>query len=130
MRFIDYILSLWQGLAHGNRAVAFMQLGMYRKALIDFDFATQKRCPEQFLADVQRVRAECQKMSKKQTQSKIPVPKLRVATDKKFPCMASSLEINRNKDFGRCIVAKRDIEIGHTVHIYFSFVHQQQMKPK
>lgn len=113
--------TLYEGLAHGNRALCFFQLGMYQKALIDFDFATQKNCPEQFLADVQSSRAECQKLAKKYAQPKIRMPKLRVSNDKRFPCMANSLEIKRNKDFGRCVVAKRDIEIGQTVLVAENF---------
>ncbi|XP_055294953.1 SET and MYND domain-containing protein 4-like [Sitodiplosis mosellana] len=113
--------TMYEGLAYGNRALCFFQLGMYRNAVIDFDFAAKKRCPEPFLVDVQSTRAECQKMAKKHTEPKVRVPKLRVSTDKKFPCMASSLEIKRNKDFGRCVFAKRDIEIGQTVLVAESF---------
>lgn len=81
--------TLFEGLAYGNRALCFFQLGMYQKALNDFDSATQKYCPEQFLADVQSSRAECQKLAKKHTQPKVSVPKLRVSADKKLPCMAN-----------------------------------------
>lgn len=113
--------TLYEGLAHGNRALCFFQLEMYEKAVIDFNFAAQKNCPEDFLADVKDTRIECQKLAKKHTKPKSHVPKLRTPTDKKFPCMANSLEIQRNKEFGRCIVAKRDIEIGQTVFVAENF---------
>lgn len=106
-----------EGVAHGNRALCFMQLGLYHKAKIEFDFAIQKKCPEQYLANMQTMRAECQHMKKKTDQPKKRTPKLTIGADKKFPCMANVLEIQRNNDFGRCIVAKRDIDIGQTVMV-------------
>lgn len=81
--------TLFEGLAYGNRAHCFFQLGMYQKALNDFDSAAQKYCPEQFLANVQSSRVECQKLAKKHTESKRRLPKLRVSADKKLPCMAN-----------------------------------------
>lgn len=81
--------TMFEGLAYGNRALCFFQLRMYQKALNDFDSATQKYCPEQFLADVQSSRVECQKLAKKHTEPKKSVPKLRVQADKKLPCMAN-----------------------------------------
>lgn len=109
--------TLYEGLAHGNRALDFIRLGVYNKAKTDFDLAIEKKCPEQFLANMQTLRAECQQMKKKSTKTKKRTPKLSLAADRKFPCMANVLEIQRNKDFGRCIVAKRDIDIGETVMV-------------
>lgn len=114
--------TLYEGLAHGNRALCFFQTGMYHRAIVDFGLAAQKKCPEQFLANVQVTRAECQKLVKKHNGTNQRVPKLKLAAHKKFPGMASVLEIQRNKDFGRCIIAKRDIEVGQTVFVAESFV--------
>lgn len=108
--------TLYEGMAHGNRALCFYHLAKYDMAIIDFDFAMRKKCPEQFLAYVYRVRAKCQKLIKKRSDTK-QIPKLGIPADKKFPCMANLLEIIRNKNFGRCVVAKRDIEIGTTVFV-------------
>lgn len=113
--------TLYEGLAHGNRALCFFQMEMYQKAMIDFDFAMQNKCPEQFIANVQASRAQCEKLVKKQTNLKLRTPKLRISTDKKFPCMVNLLELNRNKDYGRCVVAKRDIEIGTYVFVAENF---------
>lgn len=113
--------TLYEGLAHGNRALCFLQMEMYQKAMVDFDLAMQKKCPDQFIANVQASRAQCQKLLKKQTQWKHRTPKLRIPADKKFPCMINLLELKRNKDFGRCVVAKRDIEIGTYVFVAENF---------
>ncbi|XP_031619164.1 SET and MYND domain-containing protein 4-like isoform X2 [Contarinia nasturtii] len=112
--------TMYEGLAHGNRALCFFQMGIYQKAVIDFEFAMDKNCPEQFLIDVQSTRAECQKLAKKHTQPKVRMPKLHLP-DKKFPCMSNNLEIKRNNDFGRCIFAKRDIDVGQTVFVAENF---------
>lgn len=113
--------TLYEGLAYGNRAICFFQLGMFQKAIVDFDFAAKMKCPEQFMADVHESRSECQKLLKKNHKSKSQVPKLKLAVDKKFPCMANVLEIQRNKEFGRCMVAKRDIDVGQTVIVTENF---------
>lgn len=112
--------TLYEGLAHGNRALCFFQLEMYQKAVIDFDLAVEKKCPEEFLIDIQSTRVECQKLAKKHSEPKARVPKL-LLPDKKFPCMANCVEIKRNKDFGRSIFAKRDIDVGQTVFVAESF---------
>lgn len=113
--------TLYEGLAHGNRALCFTQMGMHQKAMVDFDFAMIKKCPDQFIANVQASRAQCEKLLKKPTHGKTRTPKLRIPSDKKFPCMVNLLELNRNKDYGRCVVAKRDIEVGTYVFIAENF---------
>lgn len=113
--------TFYEGLAHGNRGLCFFQLGMYQKALIDFDFAARKKCPEQFMADIQGSRVKCQKIDKNSDQIKLSIPKMKMAADKKFPCLANALEIKGNKEFGRCIVAKKDIDIGQTVCVSEAF---------
>lgn len=113
--------TFYEGLSHGNRGLCFFQMGMYQKALTDFNLAAQKQCPEQFLADIQDLRIKCQKTDKIHDQPKVRIPKMKLAADKKFPCMANVLEIKGNKEFGRCIVAKKNIEVGQTVFVAEAF---------
>lgn len=113
--------TFYEGLAYGNRGLTFFRMGMYQKALQDFEFASRKKCPEPFLADIQDLRVKCQKMDKNQDKPKMRIPKMKLATDKKFPCMANVLEIKGNKEFGRCVVAKKDIDIGQTVFVAEAF---------
>lgn len=57
--------TTYEGLAHGNRGLCYFQLGLYHNALIDFESAAQKMCPDQFLEDIYDLRVECQKLASK-----------------------------------------------------------------
>lgn len=109
--------SIFEGIAYGNRGTCFFQMGMFRKALKDFDSATNTNCPDQFLAQIQGYRIECQKLAKQRNQHSKRTPKMKLPVDKKIPCMANVLEIKGNKEFGRYIAAKKDIDIGQTLFV-------------
>lgn len=114
--------TIFEGLAYGNRGLCYFQLGLYHSALTDFDSAAQKMCPEQFLSNIQDLRVECQKLAlKKAHRMKTRTPKMKLAADKQIPCMANVLEIKGNKTFGRCVIAKKDIEVGQTIFVAETF---------
>lgn len=109
--------SPFEGLAYGNRAQCFFQLGMYKKAMIDCDFALKKNCPSQFVPSIEKARIDFAQLAEKQKGPKRRTPKVSLPVDKRLPCMANVLEIKRNKQFGRFVVAKRDIGVGQTVMV-------------
>lgn len=129
--------TIYEGLAHGNRGLSYFQLGLYHNALVDFELAAKKMCPDQFLNDIHDLRAECQKLaSKKQHRKRARAPKMKLPADKQFPCMANVLEIKGNKDYGRCVIAKKDIEVGQTLFVAEVFAsvivndEQQRQQPQ
>lgn len=58
---------------------------------------------------------------KKQHRNKKRTPKMKLPADKQFPCMANVLEIKGNKDFGRCIITKKDIDFCQTIFVAETF---------
>lgn len=113
--------SIYEGLAYGNRGKCFYQLGFYHNALDDFKFSVQKKCPDEFLNDTHRLRAQCKKEAKNRYRVKTMVPKMKLPPNEQFPCMANVLDIKYINGYGRCVVANADIDVGQTIVVAETF---------
>lgn len=113
--------TICEGLSYVNRGKCFFQLGLHHNALTDFKLAVQKMCPDQFLNDIHDLRVNCQKLAKKRHQTKTILPKMKLAANTQFPCMADVLKIECIKDYGRCVIANVDIDVGQTIFVNETF---------
>lgn len=111
-------------LAFANRSACFLKMGKYCECLIDIDLAIEANYPQQLMSKLMNRKAECQKSlgySAKFTYNRF-TPKLSFKSNEKFPCMANILEIKRNDEYGRHIVATKDIDVGQTVLVEKPFI--------
>lgn len=108
------------GLAYGNRSACFFHLKMYDKCLIDIDLALATNYPAEKLAKLEDRRSECLKIM----ETKIHQKELRLdfKPHDKYPEMASILQIKSNKEFGRYISTKSDIDVGQIILVEPAFV--------
>lgn len=108
-----------QSLAYANRSACFYHMELYGKALSDIAMALKTNKIARGTAIWQQIehrRQECiRRMQELEFDPSSPLPKLSYSADKNFPCMADALEIRENDQFGRYIVAKRDIAVGKIV---------------
>lgn len=108
--------------AYANRATCFLNMEEYEKCLKDIDLAMKAKYPEHLMPKLKKRKADCLKFMKKNTTVKPFDPKLSFDEDKQFPCMANVLEIQRNDEYGRHVVAKCDIDVGQTILVEENFV--------
>lgn len=102
--------SLWESLAYKHRAACFMKMDLYARALTDIHCAFKYKHTGRLLLQLRTLLAECQKMMTSIELIGYSKPQLNFPSNKDFPCLADVLEIRENQEFGRHIVAKRDIE--------------------
>lgn len=108
--------------AYANRSNCFLKMKEYEKCLIDIDLAIKANYPARLMPKLEKRKAECEELMKKHQKPNPFEPKLSFVADKMFPCMANVLEIQRNDEFGRHIVAKCDIDVGQTILVEENFV--------
>lgn len=105
--------------AYANRAICFLKMQKYCECLIDIDLAIEANYPQQLMSKLLNRKAECQKLIglgfSVKFISKPFTPELSFTSNEKFPCMADVLEIKRNEEFGRHIVATKGIDVGQTI---------------
>lgn len=99
--------------AYSNRSNCFFQLKMYSKCLVDIELALQSNCAQKLIPKLADRKVKCLELIDEEL-SRF-VPKLSFEPDERFPCMAKVLEIQRNAEFGRQIVATADIPAGKTI---------------
>lgn len=108
--------------AFANRASCFLNMKEYKKCLNDIDLAVKAKYPENLMPKLMKRKDDCLKFMKKFTVAAPFDPKLSMKASEQFPCMADVLEIQRNDEFGRHIVAKADIDVGQTILVEENFV--------
>lgn len=103
-------------LAYANRSACFLHLQKYEKCFKDIDLAKTTNYPKRLTHKLEQRETLCVEQMEKAPENQEDIePKLSFDSDINFPCMANVLEIRRNAQFGRHIVAKCDIDVGQTV---------------
>lgn len=108
--------------AFSNRANCFLNMKEYEKCLKDIDLAVEAKYPQDLMPKLMKRKNNCLDLMKKSTAPAPYDPKLSLKASEQFPCMADVLEIQRNDEFGRHIVATADIDIGQTILVEENFV--------
>ncbi|XP_031619051.1 SET and MYND domain-containing protein DDB_G0273591-like [Contarinia nasturtii] len=108
--------------SYASRASCFFQMKNYDKCLIDIELAVQSNYPEQMMPVLMKRKEDCVRLMKQHTADTPFDPKLSFIASEKFPCMADAIEIQQNKEFGRHIVARCDIDVGQTILVEENFV--------
>lgn len=117
-----------EALAYSNRSSCFFKLNMFDSASIDIELAKQSSLPKHLLPKLEQRKQECENKIEKygktvfvfETMCKLPTLSYEASTN--FPCMANVLEIKRNEEFGRHLVATRDIPAKKTILIEEDFI--------
>lgn len=109
-------------LAYANRATCFLRIKQYDKCLKDIELAVEANYPKHLMPKLLQRKGECLKLMQKHTVERPFEPKLSFGASEKFPCMADVMEIRQNDEFGRHMVATRDIDVGQTVLVEENFV--------
>lgn len=112
------------GLAYANRAASFLQLRMYANCLADIDLAIKANYPKHLMPKLLKRQSDCMELIKSASnddRSDSYQPSLSYDAHSKFPGMANVLELKRNNEFGRLILAKCDIPAGKTVLVEKAF---------
>ncbi|XP_055296403.1 SET and MYND domain-containing protein 4-like [Sitodiplosis mosellana] len=107
--------------AYANRATCFLNMKEYEKCLKDIDLAVEAKYPEHLMSKLMKRKADCVNLMKKNPAVAAFDPKLSLKASEPFPCMADALEIQRNDEFGRHLVAKCDIDVGQTILVEENF---------
>lgn len=109
-------------LVYANRAACFLHMKMFDKCLIDIELAKQTDYPIESLAKLDKREVDCLKMMKQEKQEVLLERKLSFQANKNFPCLADVVEVQRNEEFGRHVIAKCDIPAGKTILVEKSFL--------
>lgn len=108
-------------LAYANRATCFLRMEKFDKCLRDIDLAVEANYP--FMQKLMKRKDECkQAMEKAGPKTDAIEIKLDFERNEKYPCMADVLDVQKNTEYGRHIIAKCDIGVGLTVLIEKSFI--------
>ncbi|XP_037043324.1 SET and MYND domain-containing protein DDB_G0273589-like [Bradysia coprophila] len=100
--------------AYANRAACFLNMDRYDECLRDIKLAEQANYP--YKEKLMERKAKCLHFMPKKTEEE-KGEKLSFEPSVNFPCMANVLEVRRNEEFGRHVIATCDIEVGKTVLI-------------
>lgn len=109
-------------LAYANRSSCFLKLRMYERCLVDIQLAKTANYPERLMPKLEERQRECMKRKLPTVSTPSTEPMLSFEADKKWPCMANVLQIEKNDRFGRLIRANRDIQIGDTILIEEAYI--------
>lgn len=111
-------------LAYAKRSECFYEMQFYEKALNDIELAVRANISKRFHAKLNECKEKCQQKLLASCQSHVSHPSIRLCSDadEQYPCMANILELKQNEEFGRHLLARRDIAAGQTVLIETDFV--------
>lgn len=101
--------------AYSNRASCFLNMKRYDECLRDIELAVQANYPN--LPKLMQRKARCQGLMQGTSKEEKCSVKLSFDPSENFPCLANVLEIRRNEEFGRHVIANCDIHVGKTVLI-------------
>lgn len=107
-------------MSFANRASCFFQMQMFSRAIRDIELALAGKCTAELTARLEKLKADCRHLFKPNPQeASEPTPIF--TADKNFPCIANTLSIQNNKQFGRHLIAKCDIDVGQLILMEDSF---------
>ncbi|XP_031624133.1 histone-lysine N-methyltransferase ASHR1-like [Contarinia nasturtii] len=113
--------TVTMSMAFEKRASSFFRMKMYNRALIDIELAVATKCSSELTATLGQLKSDCRKLFKPnpmETPEPLPIFK----ADKNFPSIvADTLAIANNKQFGRHLIAKCDIDVGQLILMEDSF---------
>ncbi len=102
------------GLSYGNRSSCFEKLKMYSRCLVDIQLAQDNNYPERLMKKLEQRKMKCNLIL--QSEMVIPnQPSLSFAADQQLPCISNTVEITIDKQFGRLVRARENIQIGEIV---------------
>lgn len=99
--------------AYANRAACFLNLERYDECLRDIEMAVQAKYPN--MPKLMQRKAKCEGLMENASRRTKNDIKLSFNPNEQFPCMADALEIQKNYEYGRHVIAKHDIDVGQTV---------------
>lgn len=108
-------------IAFANRSACFMKLKLYKKCIIDIELAIGAKYPKELMSKILKRKELCMNLAEGNQPEDVS-PTLSFDVDHNFPDMANMLELKYNKEFGRHITAKCDIDVGKIVLIEEAFV--------
>lgn len=108
-------------LVYSNRSACFFKLNMFDEALIHIDLAKKANLPDRLLPKLEQRRQKCLDGLANSTRQAEYEPRLDFEANKKFPCLANVVEIRLSQEYGRHLVAKRDIQGGKIILLEESF---------
>lgn len=111
-------------MAFANRAKCFYQMKYYDQALIDIDLALEAGCNNEMMSKLQKLQTDCQNQIKSNTESHVfdeQKSQLKLQVNEQIPCLTDALAIANNHQFGRHLIATRDIAVGEYVLMEESF---------
>lgn len=112
-------------IGYANRSSCFFSLEMYDRCLIDIELAKNFNYPEHLMYKLNNRKQKCLDKYKLEPKSaSLIFPKLSCEADEKLKCISNALQIDTNREYGRLIRAKRNIEIGETILIEEAYVHK------
>ncbi|KAJ6641616.1 SET and MYND domain-containing protein 4, partial [Pseudolycoriella hygida] len=98
-------------IAYGNRSAAYFAMQLYHSCNIDIALSLSGRCSKSLMERLAERSENCRaRMEGESDYPKRFLPHLNGRKNNKFLYMNDDLEIQKNDEFGRCIVAKNDIE--------------------
>lgn len=105
--------------AYANRAACFLNMKRYDECLRDIELAEQANYPN--MSKLMQRKANCQRSMQGTNERKLEM-KLSFNANAKFPCLIDGLEIRMNSEYGRHVIAGRDIDVGQTVLVEKCYV--------
>lgn len=109
--------------AYANRATCFLYTKQFDKCLLDIELAKQAGYPNNLMAKLENRKIKCMKTMEQVQPEYSPIEReLSFKSNVNFPCLADVVDIQRNDEFGRHIVAKCDLAVGETILVEKSFV--------
>lgn len=109
--------SIHESLAYSCRSECFFNKHMYIKAIVDIDLALKWTHSSRIINRLKNRRADCMKLLIQEKSLDECSALLSFGQHEDYSCMANVLEIRENDEFGRHIVAKRNIRAGETVMV-------------
>lgn len=110
-------------MGYAKRSACFLQLKMYDKCLADIKLAKTANCPEKLMTMLNEREAMClNEIRESNDVYDSFTPQLSFISNKKFPGLANILTIESSAEFGKQIVAKRDIDVGKIVMLEDVFI--------
>ncbi|XP_031633952.1 uncharacterized protein LOC116347495 [Contarinia nasturtii] len=101
--------------AYGNRSACLFHLKLFQKCLVDIEFAIKSN---KWLSKLEKRKVESLRLmnnDEAKNDFEIEIPELSYEVDENFPGMANVLEIKKNDEFGRYIVARSNVPVGKTI---------------
>ncbi|KAG4079341.1 hypothetical protein HA402_008033 [Bradysia odoriphaga] len=116
-------------LVYSNRSACFFHLNMFAEALVDIELAKKENLPDRLLPKLEQRKKQCLNQLSNSTIRRMEEsqPKLDFKTNEKFPCLANVVEMKYNQEFGRHLVASRDIPDGKIILLEECFAQQIQL---